>query len=100
MRTDKATVLSSWIESLRHLLWTRLQSQADRYPADSAEDEIDGKEQAEDIETVDRPARDDHQADQQGDQAGEGHDTPRRSRLHVEGEHDLDDSRGDQRGTQ
>jgi hypothetical protein len=45
------------------------QSQAERDPTGSGNDEVDAEEYAEDIEAGDGPVRQDHQADQKGDDA-------------------------------
>src|SRR5262245_4915098 len=47
-------------------LRTGPQAETDRDPADSREDEIDGEENAEDVEAVDRPTRHDHRTDEDG----------------------------------
>src|SRR6516225_1224317 len=70
------------------------QPQPDADPAGARKQEIDPKENAEHIEARHRPARENDEAENQGDYAGKHDPDPRHLRLHAEGENDPHDTRG------
>jgi hypothetical protein len=70
------------------------QAEAQSDPACAGHDQIDAKEQAENIETRDRPVRQDQEAEQQRNHSGHQHQDPGRFPLHAEGKDDPHDARG------
>src|SRR5580704_11782573 len=73
------------------------QTEAESDPGYAGHDEIDAKEHAEDIEARDRPVRQNQQAEQQRDRAGQQHPDPGRFPFHAEGQDDPHDAAGQQR---
>src|ERR1700758_5271920 len=73
------------------------QAEAESDPGYAGHDEVDAKEHAEDIEARDRPVRQNQQAEQQRDHAGQQHPDPGRFPFHAEGQDDPHDARGQQR---
>src|ERR1700722_2209389 len=76
---------------------TAVQAEAESDPACAGHDEIDAKEQAEDIQARDRPMGQNEQAEQQRDRTGQQYPDPGRFLLHAEGQNDPHDAGGHQR---
>src|SRR5258708_2478035 len=94
--TATVTVPSGGRSCLRRDL-TAAQAEAEPDPARARHDEIDAEEQAEDINAVDRPARQDQEAEQQGDDAGYSYPDPGRFALHAERQNNPHNAGSDQR---
>src|SRR5581483_6449381 len=72
------------------------QAQADADPAGTCKHEVDAEEQAEHVETRNRPMRRDHDPEDERDQPGHHHPDPGHSLLHAETEDDPHNAGDDQ----
>src|SRR6516164_11367095 len=73
------------------------QTKTDGDPAGAGKNQIDAEEEPQDVEAGDRPVRQDNEAEEQSDRAGQDDPDPTRSPLHAKGQHDTHNTGGDQR---
>src|SRR6266436_10447334 len=69
-------------------------------PTRSRDDEIDAEENPQNVQTGDRPMRQDHEADEEGNQPRQRHPNPGRCLLHAETQPDPHDTGYNQRGAE
>jgi hypothetical protein len=78
-------------------LSARSQAEADTDPTCSRKYEIEAEEEPQNVEARYRPMCENHEAEKNGDRAGQRHPDPRRSLLHAKRQDNPHDSRSDKR---